>query len=267
MSFIKSRTEDYPYLLWNEHFPFLNGLDSESDSFLPDLRARAAERPVPDSFCYVFDKDADRVIHIDDHVQQLIGVPAKAFDRSSERRKLDFLHPEDYAHFSNAIFPAYAELQRTLEPEQRSQFRSIFACRFRNPDDPSRYDSYRVLNVALHLNEQDLVAHDFGLVVRIPHELSNSHYAYCISKDNNPSTCHYFKPNSMFFPNVQPSLKGLSAREREILQLLSKGHSSREVSKRLFISSHTVDTHRRNMIKKTGVRNTVELVHLYRGGK
>ena len=71
----------------------------------------------------------------------------------------------------------------------------------------------------------------------------------------------------MFFPNVQPKLLSLSDREREILQLLSQGLSSREISQNLFISSHTVDTHRRNMIKKTGVRNTVELVHLYRGSQ
>ena len=267
MSFTESRTEDYPYLQWNEHLPFIEGLDSQSDSFLSELEARAMERPLPNSFCYVYDKDAKRVLYTDKHLQELLGVSSEEFIRGSDYRKQAFFHPDDRTYFADTVFPAYATLQNGLQPKERQLFRSVFACRFRNSDDPNRFDSYRILNVALHLNDRKYVACDFGLVVRIDHELPNAQFAYCISPEKNPPICHLLQPTSMFFPNVQPKLLSLSDREREILQLLSQGLSSREISKKLFISSHTVDTHRRNMIKKTGVRNTVELVHLYRGSQ
>jgi DNA-binding CsgD family transcriptional regulator len=52
----------------------------------------------------------------------------------------------------------------------------------------------------------------------------------------------------------------LSKREKEIVKLLSEGLASKQISDILHISSHTVDTHRRNLLKKTGAKNTLELV-------
>ena len=51
-----------------------------------------------------------------------------------------------------------------------------------------------------------------------------------------------------------------SKREIEILKLVSLGFSSKKIGEQLFISSHTVDTHRRNMLKKTGKKDSTELV-------
>jgi len=43
----------------------------------------------------------------------------------------------------------------------------------------------------------------------------------------------------------------LSQREYEIKQLVEQGKTSKEIGEILFISKHTVDTHRRNILKKT----------------
>lgn len=52
----------------------------------------------------------------------------------------------------------------------------------------------------------------------------------------------------------------LTAREKEILKWLAEGYTNAEIAQRLFISSQTVDTHRKRLIDKLGVRNSVELV-------
>ena len=52
----------------------------------------------------------------------------------------------------------------------------------------------------------------------------------------------------------------ITSREREILGLLSKGHNSKEISEMLFISPHTVDYHRRQLLKKTNSRNIAQLI-------
>jgi len=52
----------------------------------------------------------------------------------------------------------------------------------------------------------------------------------------------------------------LSAREREVVQLLSEGRRIREVAAKLFISSQTVKSHRANAMRKVGARTTVELI-------
>ena len=51
----------------------------------------------------------------------------------------------------------------------------------------------------------------------------------------------------------------LSAREREIVKLMADGFGSKQIADHLSISTHTVDTHRRNLLKKTGSKNTLEL--------
>lgn len=53
---------------------------------------------------------------------------------------------------------------------------------------------------------------------------------------------------------------GLSNRESEVLSLMIKGKNSQHIADELFISKHTVDTHRRHILEKSGCRNTRELI-------
>lgn len=55
-------------------------------------------------------------------------------------------------------------------------------------------------------------------------------------------------------------LDALSAREREVLQLIAEGKSSPEIARVLHISSHTVDTHRRNIMEKLDTHNLAGLI-------
>jgi two-component system, NarL family, response regulator NreC len=52
----------------------------------------------------------------------------------------------------------------------------------------------------------------------------------------------------------------LSKREIEILTLICKEYSNSEIAEKLFLSVSTVETHRKNLIAKLGVNNTVGLV-------
>ena len=51
----------------------------------------------------------------------------------------------------------------------------------------------------------------------------------------------------------------LTARERQVMELLALGLTNREIAERLAISTKTVDTHRAHVLKKLGVRNNSEL--------
>lgn len=52
----------------------------------------------------------------------------------------------------------------------------------------------------------------------------------------------------------------LSRREKDVLRLILEECTTQEIADKLFISFGTVETHRRNMLIKTGVRNTAGLV-------
>jgi two-component system NarL family response regulator len=51
----------------------------------------------------------------------------------------------------------------------------------------------------------------------------------------------------------------LGSRERQILQLLAEGHTSSEIARKLHIATTTVDSHRRNIMKKLDLHSVAEL--------
>jgi len=60
--------------------------------------------------------------------------------------------------------------------------------------------------------------------------------------------------------NTSALFPKLTSREREVLNLICKEYSSQEISEKLFISFHTVESHRANLMYKAGVKNTAGLV-------
>lgn len=52
----------------------------------------------------------------------------------------------------------------------------------------------------------------------------------------------------------------ISDREEEVLKLIADGYSSKQIAIRLFISDHTVISHRKHLIKKFRVKNTAQLI-------
>jgi DNA-binding NarL/FixJ family response regulator len=77
----------------------------------------------------------------------------------------------------------------------------------------------------------------------------------CISEVNNGF-------NDATKANKIASCEGISIseRENEIIRLIVEGNSNKEIADKLFLSLHTVNTHRKNIMNKLGVNNTAGLV-------
>lgn len=86
------------------------------------------------------------------------------------------------------------------------------------------------------------------------------------SRNSNPSINLFdspalicFKVNEILnsFPTNQPKETDteLTRREIEVLKLLTKGYSNKEIADQLFVSTHTVISHRKNISEKTGIKS------------
>jgi DNA-binding NarL/FixJ family response regulator len=68
--------------------------------------------------------------------------------------------------------------------------------------------------------------------------------------------------NKILITNLQNPDEGrlLTDREREIVKLIAKEYSNKDIAEELFISERTVETHRKNIFKKTGTNSLVGLI-------
>ena len=66
-----------------------------------------------------------------------------------------------------------------------------------------------------------------------------------------------FKKRMFEYPEIK-----LSAREKEIVALMMKGNTNREIAEKLFISESTVETHRKNIYRKTDAHSLPKLIQI-----
>lgn len=55
-------------------------------------------------------------------------------------------------------------------------------------------------------------------------------------------------------------MNSLTAKEREVLMLVSSGLTTKEIANQLSISHHTVESHRKNLLRKCQAKNSAELI-------
>lgn len=63
-------------------------------------------------------------------------------------------------------------------------------------------------------------------------------------------------------PEVASDVPVVSRREKEVLQLIVDGLTNPQIAEKLFISLHTVDSHRKNLLAKFNVNNTASLIRV-----
>jgi DNA-binding NarL/FixJ family response regulator len=54
----------------------------------------------------------------------------------------------------------------------------------------------------------------------------------------------------------------LTPREKEVLELIAEGYTNPQIAEKIFLSPFTVDSHRKNLLAKLGVKNTASLIKL-----
>ena len=67
-------------------------------------------------------------------------------------------------------------------------------------------------------------------------------------------------PNASRHDETESEMKALSEREIEVLSLIAQELNTNEIAEKLFVSVNTVETHRKSLFKKLGVKNAIGLI-------
>jgi DNA-binding CsgD family transcriptional regulator len=56
-------------------------------------------------------------------------------------------------------------------------------------------------------------------------------------------------------------MHNVTLKEREVLALVSMGLTTKEIAGKLNLSHHTIESHRKNLLRKYAAKNSAELIH------
>lgn len=93
---------------------------------------------------------------------------------------------------------------------------------------------------------------ELDIAIRV---VSSGNNYYC--NDLSPVITNKFLGKSK---NKDEKVVELTKREVDVLKLICHGFSNQEISEKLFLSQRTVESHRANLIEKTGSKNSIHLV-------
>ncbi|MGC4231968.1 MAG: helix-turn-helix transcriptional regulator [Niabella sp.] len=165
---------------------------------------------------------------------------------------LNKIHPADtgyYLHFENA---AMAFL-RNLPHEKLGKYKIQYDFRIKNV-----WGEYvRILHQAIliHYDEYNNFYRSLALHTNISHiKKSGTPCLSFIGLEEEPSYINVETPN-----NIITAQNNFTPREKTILKMIVEGKSSEKIADELFISLHTVNTHRKNILSKADVKTPLDL--------
>jgi hypothetical protein len=196
----------------------------------------------------VFDLGQMKFLFTSKNIFQMIGVSAEEINPGHYTQ---LIHPDDEERLGQARSRVYKMEKEIFKAQKGSVFTSY---------------NLRIRNAAGNYN--NLFVQDYMFYSPIPYKavfliqvVTNIDW-YKMKKDR----FHHYAGNdlSLFrFPDQKLLEIGpdLSYREFEIIRLIESGLSSKEIADKLFLSIHTVNTHRSNILEKSRKSQISDLIY------
>lgn len=194
--------------------------------------------------------------YISKNMRSCLGLDANEIKKKGMRSFWSRIHPDDIEPWIQALSELMEFTINEISTEERKRTSYTWNYRFKNAK--GEYVTIVQNTTPLEFDQEGKpimgLAHYTVLDAKINMQICASAKTL---NDNNEYETKYFN-------NFSKKLlsDGVSNRERDIIRLLVLNYSSKEIAEKLFITSNTVDTHRRNILKKLNISSTGELVAL-----
>jgi len=212
-------------------------------------------------YFYIVDVFDFELVYISPSVKDVLGI---APEQANMKKLLSVVSGESFPNIAKKEATGSDFLNRYLKKEDRLAYKYVYTYPYINHRGEVR-DMMIQVN-PLSLSGGGKVQHLMGIHTDVSH--LNPRHDHTMSFVSLAGGEHFMnvsaEPGS-FLPHRTAGephglVQGLSKREVAILQLLAQGHSDGQIAQTLNISVLTVRTHRRNMLKKTGCKNSIALV-------
>jgi DNA-binding CsgD family transcriptional regulator len=240
--------------------------------FVPDEFFLPDENKNPFCVFMISCLGADRFLYLDDNFFELTGYTNEQFKKGGMDFWFPLINPEDMPQVSTRIIESHKELARYSNGDPYPP-PLVLEYRFKHP--AKGWVSLRDTRYLVSFTEEKIIDQVLCRFDRLPVDTDEwaelddwvrkeksctrlLEVAMVHEKSKNKTSIDSGKLNPVA---ESPSWVGLlTQREKEILHLISEGLSTKMIADRCHISIHTVETHRRHLLEKIQVRNSMELV-------
>ncbi|TNJ43822.1 PAS domain-containing protein [Tamlana fucoidanivorans] len=194
--------------------------------------------------------------YISKNTKACLGLDNEVLRSKGMRYFWSRMHPDDLDKWLMALNELMNFTLGEIKGEDRSKMSYTWNYRFKNGNDEYVNIIQNTTPLAFDSNNKPIIglAHYTVLVPDIKMQICAS--AKLLNKNNEYETLYYNNFSQKLLSD------GLSNRERDVIRLLALHESSKSIANKLNISPNTVDTHRRNILKKLKLSSTGELVGL-----
>lgn len=199
--------------------------------------------------------------YVHENTKKILGIAAEDFNIAS---LLKTLSPEELEAMEKKEALVADFLFRFLKPEEILDYKVVYFLRLQD----TAGDLHSILHQVSTLTVSDTgkVEHVLGVHTDVSHlGLINHNKVSFISLSGGKSYYNLDPEKGKFDPedcqlNAPRISEALTRRELEVIKLMAMGLNSEKIADELSVSSHTIRTHRKNILKKTACANTSELV-------
>ncbi len=192
--------------------------------------------------------------YISKNYKACLGLDPKLLKAKGMRYFWSRIHPDDLEKWLKALNELMEFTLENIKEEDRQKANYTWNYRIKNADDVYVNLIQNTTPLALDSQGKPIIGLAHYTVLHSDIKMDISASAKLLNDQNEYET--------IYFSNYGQKLlsEGVSNRERDVIRLLVLDFSSKQISEKLNISSHTVDTHRRNILKKLNISSTGELI-------
>ncbi|MGB3174677.1 MAG: LuxR C-terminal-related transcriptional regulator [Saprospiraceae bacterium] len=205
---------------------------------------------VGDSFWFILNHKTLVCDHVSEEVSAITGYEPFEFDL---KFLMDNIHPEDQTWLLT-IAVKTKEIYFKVPVDKLTKYKLRYDLRYKKKNGD--YSRLMYQGVVLEHDDKGKLLRTLGVFTDITYLKNEGRPVLSlIGMEGEPSYLDFGSKNIFI-----ESKEELTQREKQILHLLIEGKLSKEIGGILHISKQTVDTHRKNMLRKHKVNNTGELI-------